>query len=238
MDAFSRTVRRPRLDMELNIGNLEIILRFEEAGGKRSGHSHGSGSEEDVAKGDESLSREGTDFVIESGSVAFMDKACLQVVLKVLSNAWEVMYEGNIVLLKQVCVCDSREHEDVWGTDGSSGEDDFAPSANDFACIVGSDNFDPDGPFIFDNDSGGGGLCEYGKIFSIFDGVEVSDGGTATFSIVCGEVEESDAFLRSAVIVVIEGVSASLSGFEPSVTDVATDSGVRDFERPLCVMEF
>src|SRR5690606_6121706 len=106
---------------------------------------------------------------------------------------------------------DARKHQQLWRTDGTCGEQDF-PLATGRVEAAASLVFDADDFVLLDHEPATHRPGNDGQVPTAHGRAKVTDGGTATTTIVLGHLVEVGAELRLAVEIGIERMSCLLGG--------------------------
>ena len=212
--------------MELDVRCFKIIAGFDKPGGEAGGHGHGARARCYVFETDLGLTKQAADLVIQGGFVAFVDQPRLQVVLHVLADTLQVLFNLDTVFGQLVGLADAGQHQQLRRIDRPAGQDNFLARLH---CLGGAAAVcvgDAGGNAIRDDNTLN--LC-VGDDLQIIAGpgrVQIGHCCRAAPPVAGGQLEKANALLVRAVVVGVEFVTCRLRCRDPGIGDGALNTHV------------
>jgi hypothetical protein len=233
MHALAGAVGRPWLHVELDVGGLDMRAGAHEPGGEAGGHRHRAGTEQRIFQRDPGLIEQAAHLVVEGRINAFEDQPRLQMVLQVAAHAGAVGQHLYAVLAQMFGLADPRGHQQMRRADGPRADDHLGMGGDALFGTRGVAPGHADRARAVEHDPAGRGTREDPEIPAPPRGLEKRDRRRTAPPVLRGQLEISDAVLRSTVVIGVERIARFLRGGDPRVAYGPLQAHVRHVQRAL-----
>ena len=220
------------LQVELDVGGVEVGPGLEEGGAEARRHGHRALARPKVAQRDHALFPEAVDLGVDGRQRGLVDRPRLKVILQVAAHALQLLHHLDPVAAQVLGPADAGDHQQLRRGDGARAQDHLARGADrlDRALVH---HLEPGAAPALEGQPPRGAAGQHGQVGPRLGRVQVGHRRGTAPPVAHGLLEMRHAVLPGAVVVGIVGITRVDPRADVEVDHLAFHQAVRDGQRPL-----